>query len=88
MHVAQILKVKPETTVITVAPGTSVAEVAHALALEGRHERLAHALRAREPEAHRRPRVELQRIEVHAGGEQPGDKQAEMREPKPQGATR
>ena len=33
MHVSQILKVKPETTVITVAPGTSVAEVAHVLSM-------------------------------------------------------
>jgi CBS domain-containing protein len=33
MHVAQILKIKPEGAVITVAPGTSVAEVAHVLSM-------------------------------------------------------
>jgi CBS domain-containing protein len=33
MHVAQILKIKPEATVITVVPGTSVAEVAHVLSM-------------------------------------------------------
>lgn len=33
MYVAQILKTKPEGAVITVAPGTSVAEVAHVLSM-------------------------------------------------------
>ncbi|MGL4309578.1 MAG: CBS domain-containing protein [Paracoccaceae bacterium] len=33
MYVAQILKIKPEGAVITVAPGTSVAEVAHVLSM-------------------------------------------------------
>ena len=31
MHVAQILKTKPAGEVITVTPGTSVAELAHVL---------------------------------------------------------
>ncbi len=60
-----------------------MAEVAHPLALEGRDKCLAHAFRAREPEPHRRPSIELNDIKVHASGEQPSEQEAKVSKPGP-----